>query len=413
MGRIISALFAVEALKLWPEYGSIGQRGHSDSEIQAAMNRNTLLSATNNSQVTSSNIPNTQLASLNRTNSPARSASNTLSDRVTCRTCGFLAKNDRGLKVHARIHNDVQLPSASVHNAQQQVDLSSLDEAGMIQKFGELLYKCKCSIPLVRIIQKSGRTIVCQELTKVVEYTAIKNDLFAWFRLLSFPHIVLNTISRNSFKDNRRPNIVLHNLAVFATLTDIPKLFNELLNLLSIDIPKKKPSHSEKLLIKIAQRKIGEGDIGGAVRVLCSQEGIADYTPENIEKLRSKHPRDDTQIDEEVIPSLEPFETSSDQVTNAIKHFPISSSGGIDGLRPRHLKDLISFTCGDSSTKLTSSVAKLVNVIRSGNICSRLLPVFYGAALIALAKKNGDIRPIAIGLTWRRLAGVSHRTGGH
>lgn len=90
---------------------------------------------------------------------------------------------------------------------------------------------------------------------------------------------------------------------------------------------------------------------------------------------------------------------------NSIKHFPISSSGGIDGLRPRHLKDLISFICGDSSTKLVIAMAKLVNIIRSGKIIRSLLPVFYGAALIALAKTNGDIRPIAIGLVWRRLAG--------
>lgn len=44
------------------------------------------------------------------------------------------------------------------------------------------------------------------------------------------------------------------------------------------------------------------------------------------------------------------------------------------------------------------------NKIRKGKICSKLCPIFYGASLIALAKKNGDIRPIVIGLVWRRLA---------
>lgn len=224
--------------------------------------------------------------------------------------------------------------------------------------------------------------------------------------MLSFPHIVLNTIATNKFIDSRRPNVIRHNLSVFNSLNDVPSLFNELLHLLSIDRPKKPESHSERLLIKIAQRKIGEGDIGGAVRVLCSQEGIADYTPETIERLKAKHPDEDLSlIEEETIPNLDPFETSTEQIINAIKHFPISSSSGIDGLRPRHLKDLISFSCGDACEKLTLAAAKLTDIVRSGKVCQKLLPVFYGAALIALAKKNGDIRPIAIGLTWRRLAG--------
>ncbi|KAJ6634864.1 hypothetical protein Bhyg_13445 [Pseudolycoriella hygida] len=111
---------------------------------------------------------------------------------------------------------------------------------------------------------------------------------------------------------------------------------------------------------------------------------------------------DNTVIEEETIPKLEPFDISTDQVTNAIKHFPISSSGGIDGLRTRHLKD---FSCGESATKLTEAISKLTNVIRSGKICSSLTPIFFGAELIAFAKKNSDIRPIAIELTLKRLAG--------
>lgn len=249
------------------------------------------------------------------------------------------------------------------------------------------------------------RTVVCQELTKVVEYAAAKNNVFAWLRLLSFPAIVLNTIPKSNPKGTHSPNVIRQNLSIFSKLTDIPSLFNELLKLLSIDLPKKPRSQSEKLLIKIAQRKVGEGDISGAVRVLSSQEGMAECTPENVEKIREKHPDEVVEPDTEIGPSIESFETSSDDVINSIKHFPISSSGGIDGLRPRHLKDLISFSCGDASKRLTSAIAKLVNVIRAGKICSKLCPVFYGAALVALAKKNGDIRPIAIGLVWRRLAG--------
>lgn len=33
-----------------------------------------------------------------------------------------------------------------------------------------------------------------------------------------------------------------------------------------------------------------------------------------------------------------------------------------------------------------------------------ILPIFYGATLTALSKKKNDVRPIAVGMVWRRLA---------
>lgn len=245
-------------------------RGHSDSEIQEAIKVKTQsqpLPDQSNSTLTTA--PNCL------TSTSTQQANDVINQRKVC-ACGFVAKNERGLKIHARTHEAASTDSSSHSVDPTQFQFNSLSEADLIRKFGELLYKCKCTIPMVRIIQKSVRTTVCQELTKVIEYTATKNDTFAWLRLLSFPHIVLNTLSRNCLKDSLRPNIIRHNLETFSKLNDIHSLFNELLRLLSFDLPKKLRSHSEKLLIKIAQRKIGEGDIGGAVRVLCSQEGIAE-----------------------------------------------------------------------------------------------------------------------------------------
>lgn len=379
-------------------------RGHTDTEVQSFIE--------NKSQTPPTSATAPQRSSTDSANAPQRSStdnqnssSDALRNRSTCTVCGFIAKNERGLKGHSIRMHGTHTTTSSQPIPPPQIDIDLSDEPNLIRKFGELLYKCKCSIPLVRIIQKSVRTVVCQELAKVTEFAAKNNNIFAWFRLLSFPHIVLNTIARTNTKDSRRINVIRHNLAVFSKLNDVPSLFNELLQLLSIDRPKKPESRSDKLLIKIAQRKIGEGDISGAVRVLCSQEGIADYNDGTINKLKAKHPAEESIIAEEEIADLDNVETSNEEIVNAIKHFPVSSSGGIDGLRPRHLKDLISFSCGDAAEKLISASSKLVNVVRSGKICSDLLPVFYGAALIALAKKNGDIRPIAIGLTWRRLAG--------
>ena len=45
-----------------------------------------------------------------------------------------------------------------------------------------------------------------------------------------------------------------------------------------------------------------------------------------------------------------------------------------------------------------------IQIILNGNLPDALLPVFFGARLIALKKKCGGIRPIAVSNTLRRLA---------
>lgn len=154
------------------------------------------------------------------TSTSTQQANDVINQRKVC-ACGFVAKNQRGLNIHARTHGDASTNSSSHTVDPTQFQFNSLNEADLIRKFGELMYKCKCRIPLVRIIQKSVRTTVRQELTKVIEYTATKNDTFAWLRLLSFPHIVLNTLSRNCLKDSLRPNIIRDNLETFSKLNDI------------------------------------------------------------------------------------------------------------------------------------------------------------------------------------------------
>ena len=44
-------------------------------------------------------------------------------------------------------------------------------------------------------------------------------------------------------------------------------------------------------------------------------------------------------------------------------------------------------------------------MVLQGTICQQALPIFFGARLCALEKKDGGIRPIAVGNTLRRVAG--------
>lgn len=122
-------------------------------------------------------------------------------------------------------------------------------------------------------------------------------------------------------------------------------------------------------------------------------------------KLKAKHPHDiipiiDIPSDIESLP-----ETTILEVIKAISSFQSSTAGGIDGLRLRHVKDLTSFSCGDAASKLKLSISKLVDLIKFGNVPPKLLKIFYGASLTALQKLHQDVRPLACGLYWRRIAG--------
>ena len=321
------------------------------------------------------------------------------SERVSCK-CGFIAKNERGLKIHwgkqAKSKNSENISRSTAREPSSEDIEVQLD----IYEFGLLLNKCRRFIPVTHIIQKSVRIIVCQELVTLINAVLVNNDVTSWIRLLAFPYLVLNTTKKNN-KTGR--NYIRSNLADFKEIGDINNALQKLLKDYG-NVQYKKSTKTEDLIVKTANQKVGEGDIRGAIRVLCSNETIAEPTLETKSKLKSKHP-DDVEVTETFPLKAELKITQIEDVNEGIKHFPLSSSGGIDGLRPRHLKDLISFTCGESASHLLKAIASLTDLIKAGKISQEIHSIFYGASLIAFDKKKIDVRPIAVGLVWRRLAG--------
>jgi len=210
-----------------------------------------------------------------------------LSNRVSCELCGFLAKNKHGLSIHMRKHKRVVVDDVV---SQEPVDVAS-NEASVSEvliEFGFLLNKCRISVPLTRIIQKSVRIVVCQELTKVIEGLVKENDVNSWMRLLAFPYIVLN----NKSKGKEGINVIRSNLNLFRNCTDINQALRTIFETRGIPLATRKSVSKDSLIIKAATRKVSEGDVKGAVRVLCSNESVAPQTSEIASKLRSKHPID-------------------------------------------------------------------------------------------------------------------------
>ena len=72
-------------------------------------------------------------------------------------------------------------------------------------------------------------------------------------------------------------------------------------------------------------------------------------------------------------------------------------------MRPIYLQMIRSYTA-EQGRRLLSALTSLINLALKEAIPDFARDAFYGASLIALNKKTGEIRPIAISSIYRRLA---------
>ena len=84
------------------------------------------------------------------------------------------------------------------------------------------------------------------------------------------------------------------------------------------------------------------------------------------------------------------------EVRKAILSFVSGSSGGIDGLRPQHIRDML--LCQESGAVFRSALTYFVNTVLAGRCPTEVPTVFFGGRLLALNEKTEGIRPIAVGL---------------
>ena len=75
----------------------------------------------------------------------------------------------------------------------------------------------------------------------------------------------------------------------------------------------------------------------------------------------------------------------------------------LDGLRLRNLQDLVARDTSESVLRLMMSLSRLANLVLSGGVPDFVLGSLYGASLTTLNKKEGEIRPFAVGSRFRRL----------
>ena len=159
------------------------------------------------------------------------------------------------------------------------------------------------------------------------------------------------------------------------------------------------------LATKVSE-KLEEGDFRGAVRIASSSEPFCDVSERSLGLLQERHPPSHP---ESAFPPPQapdaPFVLPAQSIIKAVFSFPAGSAGGPDGVRPQHLKDLCTYSLREGSSHFIDSLTSFVNLVLSGDVPTCARPYFFGANLIGLNKKDGSIRPIAIGCTLRRLVG--------
>ena len=149
-----------------------------------------------------------------------------------------------------------------------------------------------------------------------------------------------------------------------------------------------------------------------AIRLASSNDTLALNTTETVESLRSKHPSRPADRRDQAPPlSSHPDPCTPVILRRLVASFPCGSAGGLDVMRPQILK-LIGHINGEAANRLVMSLCNFVDVVVAGEVPPCIRSTFFGANLFAFTKPGGGIRPIAVGLTLRRLVSkfVGHLT---
>ncbi|ESO01059.1 hypothetical protein HELRODRAFT_175086 [Helobdella robusta] len=193
-------------------------------------------------------------------------------------------------------------------------------------------------------------------------------DAAHWCRLQCFFAFVLFKPTRGGRRTNQA-NYVIKRLAEFSS-TEVEIIVASF----NTDHNTKPRKHNPNSWISAVTTRIEQGSLSAAVRLACSPAGLAESSPETLAKLKAIHPS--APLNRRAFPAQEPSNgrVSPAQVLTALKSFNNGSSGGLDGLRPQHIKDLLS--------GLTPTDELLNNLTRFALERVSLLPVHDALTII-------------------------------
>ena len=253
-------------------------------------------------------------------------------------------------------------------------------------------------IALVRRIPRAARASCAALLTQILQrIVASPNNKTAWRELLHFGPVILAKPKRGGTKRNLS-NIINSRVAAWDK-DEVPIVQDQ-----TGDLKTSRKSSENSRLAAAVSSKLEAGNFRAAVRIVTSSDTIAKVDQDTLEALRTKHPAPakDQRIphDPGDNPRFRALQVSKDDIVGALRTFPLGSTGGPDGITPQHIRDLMS---GATDDNLQEALVDFVNLTLAGAFDEEVNSIIFGGRLIALAKKDGGIRPINVGYTLRRL----------
>lgn len=302
-------------------------------------------------------------------------------------------------------HSPSNPPSAThqSHPLTQPVTLTCPQTTPSSQQSYPTITHPSINSPVIKHIPKSARPSCCTALSSLLlRISHSPDDLKTWSDLLNFGRNVFSQPPRGGKKHNlasvikKRADDVRNNSPniCISSSSSASQAGRSHLSL--------RPDDASSLAARISA-KIEDGNIRAAVRIICSEDSLATPDQAALSKLAEKHPL--APIDRSLMHeacSTPQFLVSESEIRKAIRSFPAGSCGGPDGIRPQHISDLIN--CVETGSSVLTAITAFVNTLLSGKCHPSVRTILFGGTLIALNKKSGGIRPIAIGYVWRRIA---------
>jgi hypothetical protein len=260
------------------------------------------------------------------------------------------------------------------------------------------------SPPLIKWIPRAARQNCATLLTKLINAVLKQPSAQAdWERLFAFGRLVLTKPPRGGTQRNLS-NIIMRRCGDFfgsgcgGRKELIGKGVVQRVGGASRD------SGSLANLARAVAVKLEESNYKGAVRLVCSEDTIAPHSAATLQALRDKNPPGPSDRRAPPAPdsSAPSYTADESAIRKALFSFPPGSSGGPDGLTAQHLRDMVA--CEGEAGSLLTAITSLTNRVMSGGVPESSRPIFFGGRLVALNKKDGGIRPIVVGSTFRRLA---------